>query len=76
MDTLIFITLLWLSQIATSLLVLWAYLYYSRHRQTAATRTPLSPTGHLCEACNAPALPHRTHDGRWLCAAHKGKEAA
>ena len=36
------------------------------------TRTPLSPSGYFCEVCSAPALNTRTHDGRRVCAAHKG----
>lgn len=35
------------------------------------TPTPLSPSGYVCEDCGSPALPHRTHDGRRVCAGHK-----
>lgn len=45
-----------------------------RWQAKARTATHLSRTGYFCEVsgCGAEALPYRTHDGRRICAAHKG----
>jgi len=42
-----------------------------RYLGRARIRTAWSPTGQVCETCGAPALPHRTHTGRWACPDHK-----
>lgn len=44
-----------------------------RYFGRTGTPTPTSPSGYWCDYphCPEPALPHRTHDGKRRCAAHK-----